>query len=224
MTGLPDGGYFLLNTPYACVGSGKTCDIRLNDTDILRLTAEIRADAGRFSIRTLAPRGSLFLDKKLSDGGPLINGTEIRIGLFYMKVELVPIRMDIELPDINVQRTVDPPLQKVTDEEQRLQDIGDSIYRNLGVNIKSIKLPSVNLKGGNGRLPLMVAILVLLGVLAIYINFQESGPDLQQWQKDHPELAEAMRKQREAAAERRAHSKRATPVETATPPPENPNP
>src|SRR3989344_5863876 len=89
--GIADGTFFLLNTEFATVGSGKRSDIRLDDSDLPQLVAEIRDNSGAFSIRSCAPQGLLLLDKKPELNGPLQNGTEIRIGLFTMTVELVPL-------------------------------------------------------------------------------------------------------------------------------------
>lgn len=87
------GARFLLDTDSTIAGRHPNADIFLDDVTVSRRHAEIVRSGTSFSIRDLDSLNGTYLDGDRTQGGALIDGSEIQIGKYRMT--FYPSRHDV---------------------------------------------------------------------------------------------------------------------------------
>ena len=87
------GARFLLDTDLTVAGRHPEADIFLDDVTVSRRHAEFIRQGASFSVRDAGSLNGTYLNGERSNGGPLVDGSEIQIGKYRMT--FYPSRHDL---------------------------------------------------------------------------------------------------------------------------------
>ena len=93
LSGPSRGARFLLNTALTAIGRSPDSDIFLDDVTVSRRHAEFIRQGASFSVRDAGSLNGTYLNGERSNGGPLVDGSEIQIGKYRMT--FYPSRHDL---------------------------------------------------------------------------------------------------------------------------------